>query len=178
MRLTPGNMNQTNTLIQPQTQIPLNFKASDLQSMAKKTDSVSFGSSEAKNYENPVNRKMEIGLEVMQSGLLSSLVGVVGAAVAKGLKANNKVALIAGLVTAGVSAIMTIPGSFYNAKVKSFVRSKDMDVYSRTNSVEKNISEKIDVKANDPQVPLEDTIDNFLKFNVGRKGNANFFATV
>lgn len=166
MRLTPGNLNQINPQntqrIQPQTNM---------------AHQVSFGNDQTKNYENPVSRRMEIGLEVAKAGILSTLLGAGGAAIAMGLKANKKVALIAGLATAGFSALMTIPGTFYDAKVKSFVRDKEMGVFSRANSVETNLSERIDQKANDPQVALEDTIDNFMKFNVGRKGNATFIAS-
>ena len=141
-------------------------------------DQVCFEGNSENSYENPINRGWEKTFAVAKSLVGSSIFGLVGSAVALGLKAKTPVAIIAGLATAAVSAILTVPGAYYDASVNSFVKDKEMDVFSRVKSVETNLSEQIDNFANNPDHSLDESINQYFKFNVGRKGNGVGFATI
>lgn len=132
-------------------------------------------------YQNPVDMKAEY--------LTASIAPVIGGAVVgtgagiltnyltkqaskAATKVGNKKLSIAIGAAAGIAiAIVTLLPKLYHTSISGFVKKKEMDVFGRTKSVETNLSEQLDQQASNPDVPLEKNIDNYFKFQMGRKGN-------
>lgn len=140
-------------------------------SPGKNNKNVAFG--EAKKYDNPVNKSMEYTVATLGSITTSAIVGAIVGFAARAIKPieNEIFHKKAGLIAAGVTLALSLPATLYNASKKVFVAKNEMDVRSRTYSVEKNLSEKIDDQARNKEVPLEQSINNLAKFQTGRRGN-------
>ena len=124
------------------------------------------------DYENPVSRKTEKNLAVLGSIGGSATAGIIGAGITTLFtqKGAYKLPALVGAVVAAVGLALTLPSALYQAKVGSFTREKEMDVFSRERSAATNIFEGIDGQIQNG-APLEQTIDNYMKAQMGNKGN-------
>ncbi len=135
-----------------------------------------FTSRNDSKYKNPVSRGTERTLAAVGAGVFSSLVGTmvgfVTHGILKGKNNNPKMwGAIAGVGAGLATAAITVTSAIYNAGVNSFVKKKEMDVFSREKSVETGLSEQIDQNTKDPEVPLDKNINDYLKYKAGRNGN-------
>lgn len=137
----------------------------------------SFGNAD---YKNPVSMKAEYTVATLGSAVGSAVVGAVAGFVAhfvktakagEGAQVSKKFGILVGAgVAAGAFALSIIP-KLYRTSVTGFVKQKEMDVFSREKSAETTLAEKIDAQAKNDDVPLSESIGNFAKFQVGKKGN-------
>lgn len=122
-------------------------------------------------YENPVNKGWEFFSASAGPLFISALVAAGTWAVtnAMQLKKASKIALP--IAAAAATLAFTLPSKLYHTNVRTFVKKKEMDVFSRSKSVETNLAEQIDTQARNNEVPLEKSIDNYMKFQIGKNGS-------
>jgi hypothetical protein len=141
-------------------------------------DSVCFTSNN-NGYENPVSKPMEYFSASVGPVIMSAFAGLGAAALTEkeGSKvfnlfkepiSRNKI----GLLAAGVALALTLPVALYHRSVNAFAKQKEMDVFAREKSAETSLSEQIDAKARDNDIPLDDAINSYTKFEIGRQGKA------
>lgn len=132
-------------------------------------------------YQNPVDMPMEyltasIG-PLVGGGVLGIGAGILTHYLSKEASkvepkvANKKLTLIIGLVTGLATTLLTLIPKLYHASINGFVKTKEMDVFGRTKSVETNLAEQLDNQANNPEVSLKENIDEYFKFQMGKNGN-------
>ena len=83
--------------------------------------------SEKQEYENPVNRKTERNLTVLQASGVSLIAGVTAGGIAsclikEGAKHKVPISVAAGAAVGILTAVLTLPAKLYDRSVKSFVR--------------------------------------------------------
>ncbi|MDD3014709.1 MAG: hypothetical protein PHC34_13495 [Candidatus Gastranaerophilales bacterium] len=155
------------SLNQKRQQSNVNRKAQFNNQLQK--DSVSF-SSKKDDYQNPVSK----GWEYFSASIvpvITSTIAAVGAGFLfkkEGEKAllNKKVAAGVGLATLA----LTLPIALYHRSVSAFAKTKEMDVFSRAKSAETSLSEQIDQEARNEDVPLDESINHYMKFQIGKQG--------
>ena len=138
----------------------------------KNQNNIAFG--EGKKYENPVNKPMEYTIAALGSATTSGIIGgIVGAIVGTAKHAENAFSFNkkGALIAAGITFALSLPATLYNVSKKVFVEKKEKDIYSRINSTEKSLSERLDADAENEEIPLSESINNLAKFQTGRKGN-------
>jgi hypothetical protein len=130
-------------------------------------DTVSF-SGKKQDYENPVNKGWEYFSAAIGPVITSAIVGVGAGFLAKAenAKFNNK----AGIWGAGIALALTLPVALYHRSVSAFAKTKEMDVFSRAKSAETSLSEQIDQEARSEDVPLDKSINDYMKFQIGKQG--------
>lgn len=129
-----------------------------------------------KSYENPVNRKTEKGLTILQSVGTSTLVGGTAFGIAsflipKTTKMRMGKAGIIGGVLGAASLLLTLPANLYNTKVRAFAREKEMDVFSRDRELKANILSEVDKEVQDEEVSLDKKIDHYATVQMANNGN-------
>ena len=140
------------------------------QKQASQRKQVSFGEQSQQKYENPVNKGMEYYGTALSSTVLSSAVGLGSGLLAHVAKASKKVSLGIGAAAGLATLALTLPSALYHKSVNVFAKQKEFDVYSRSKSAETSLSEQIDEQARNPEVPLEESVNNFAKFNISKGG--------
>lgn len=159
---------------------PLSFDKKDQQSNVNRKaqfnnqplkDSVRFTSNNT-NYENPVNKGWEYFSAVTGPAIFSVAAGAVAGLLAKKEGAKGLLNYKTGGIVAGIAALLTIPVAIYQRSVSAFAKTKEMDVFAREKSAETSLTEQIDQKARDEDVPLDDAINSYTKFEIGKNGRA------
>lgn len=128
------------------------------------------------DYENPINRKTERNLTVLQASGVSALAGLTAGGIASCLMkegAKHKLPISAGigLAVAALTAVLTLPAKLYNTKVKAFVKEKEMDVLSRDRELKSNILSEVDKEVKDEDVSLDQKIDHYTSVQMANNGN-------
>lgn len=139
------------------------------------------------NYQNPVNMPMEYLTAAIGPVVGGSIVGAgVYGLTAKITKdmcklepkvPNKRLAAILGIVSGFFVGITALIPNLYRASVSGFVKTKEMDVFGRTKSVETNLFEQLDNQTNNPEVSLKEDIDDYFKLQMGKKGSGIVIAT-
>lgn len=137
---------------------------------------LNFAANGQKYYENPINRKTEKGLTVLQSVGTSVLIGGTAFGIAsflipKTTKMRIGKAGIIGGVLGAVSLLLTLPANLYNTKVRAFTREKEMDVFSRDRELKSNILSEVDKEVQDEDVSLDKKIDHYTSVQMANNGN-------
>lgn len=129
-------------------------------------------------YENPVSRQTERNLAILSSSAESAVAGAVVYGLVSCLTKNKTTKFAAGVGTAlGVLAI-TLPPALYNRKVSAFVKSKEMDVFSRDRNLKSNLTEEVDTEVQDKNVSLDKKLDDNLKLQMANRGSAIGLANI
>lgn len=134
-------------------------------------DTFSFKGSE-NGYENPVSKPMEYFSASIGPVIISAIAGAGAGLLAK---KEGEAALLNKKWAAGVglgALLLTLPVAIYHRSVSAFAKQKEMAVFSREKSAETALSEQIDEKARDMDVPLDDAIKSYTNFEIGRQGRA------
>lgn len=127
-------------------------------------------------YENPIDRKTEKGLSVLQSVGTSVLLGATAGGIATcvlPIAKNSKRYWASGAIGAGVAALtllLTLPSKMYNAKVNAFAREKEMDVFSRDRELKANLTENVHDEVKDDEVPLDQKLNHYTQLQMANKG--------
>jgi len=164
---------------------------------SQKANNVAF--QRRRDYENPVSRSTEKGLAVLggvaTSAVLGTIAGGITSFIVAGIKENkgiektaakdiknfmknNKIALLVGAGVAAVSLALTLPAKLYKTNVNSFVRQKEMDVFTRDRSLQANLTEEVDKEVQNPNVTLDKKLDDNLKLQMANQGNALGIANI
>lgn len=127
-------------------------------------------------YENPINRKTEKGLSVLQSVGTSVVIGATAGGIATcvlPIAQNLKRYMASGAIgaaVAGVVLLLTLPSKLYNAKVNAFAREKEMDVFSRDRELKSNLMENVHDEVKDEEVPLDQKLNHYTQLQMANKG--------
>ena len=115
------------------------------------------------SYENPVNRKMEKKLALMNAGGLSVVTGALTTVIARSYTSSWRHAGGFGVVAAGVAMMFLTPRFLYKSKINSYAKEQEMDVFTREKEVQKkllsDVNEAIDTHDNN----IQDKLDNYSK---------------
>ncbi len=135
-----------------------------------------FTDRKSERYENPINRKTERNLTVLQSTGVSLLAGVTAGGIStcfmkEGAKHKLPIAVAIGAAVGLLTAVLTIPTKIYDRKVKSFVREKEMDVFSRDRELKSNILTEVDKEIKDKDVSLDQKINHYTSIQMANNGN-------
>lgn len=128
------------------------------------------------DYENPVNRKTERNLTVLQSSGVSLLAGITAGGITsclmkEGAKHKLPVSAGVGLAVAVLTAILTLPAKLYNTKLRAFAKEKEMDVFSRDRELKSNILSEVDKEVKDEDISLDQKINHYTSVQMANNGN-------
>ena len=131
--------------------------------------------SEKQEYENPVNRKTERNLTVLQASGVSLIAGVTAGGIAsclikEGAKHNVPISVAAGAAVGILTAVLTLPAKLYDRSVKAFVREKEMDVFTRDRELKSNILTEVDKEVKDEDVSLEQKLNHYTSLQMANNG--------
>ena len=131
--------------------------------------------SEKQEYENPVNRKTEQNLTVLQSSGVSLIAGVTAGGIAsclikEGAKHKVPISVAAGAAVWILTAVLTLPAKLYDRSVKSFVREKEMDVFTRDRELKSNILTEVDKEVKDEDVSLDQKLNHYTSLQMANNG--------
>jgi hypothetical protein len=110
-------------------------------------------------YENPVNRKMERKLALMNAGGLSVVAGALTTVIARSYTSSWRHAGSFGLLATGVAMMFLGPRFLYKSGINSYAKEQEMDVFTREKEVQKkllsDVNDAIDAHKNNFQDKLE-----------------------
>ncbi len=110
-------------------------------------------------YENPVNRKMEKKLALLNAGGLSVVTGALTTVIARSYTSSWRHAGGFGAVATGVAMMFLAPRFLYKSKINSYAKEQEMDVFTREKEVQKkllsDVNDAIDTHKNNIQDKVE-----------------------
>lgn len=130
------------------------------------------GNSSQNQYKNPIDMKMEYLTKCILGTAINATVGFfVGSFISEicNFSKGAKIGVVGACTTIG--GVIGFIINSYHAKVNGFIRKKQMDVFVRERSAATTIAEKIDKNAKSDETDLNETVDQYLKFQVANKGS-------
>lgn len=123
-------------------------------------------------YENPIDRKTERNLAILNSSLTSLAIGglTAGATLMAQEKKNWKLPTALGAAASALTMAIILPSALYNIKVKAFTREKEMDVFSRSQEAKSSILEGVNDQIHDESVPFDDKVKNYATVQMANNG--------
>ncbi len=123
-------------------------------------------------YENPIDRKTERNLAILNSSLTSLAIGglTAGATLMAQEKKNWKLPAALGAAASALTMAIILPSALYNIKVKAFTREKEMDVFSRSQEAKSSILEGVNDQIHDESVPFDDKVKNYATVQMANNG--------
>ena len=88
---------------------------------------------------NPVNRKMEQRLAVLNAGGISVASGALTTAIARSYTASWKNAGMFGLGAALITMMFICPRLLYKSGINSYKKEKELDVFSKEKEIQKKL---------------------------------------
>ncbi len=112
---------------------------------------------------NPINRRMERRLAILNAGGISTVVGALTTAIARSYTASWKSAGLFGLGAGAITMLFICPRFLYKSGVKAYKKEKELDVFTKEKEIQtrllKDVQEAID---NNPE-NLNTKLDNYSK---------------
>lgn len=115
------------------------------------------------DYENPVNRRTEKQLALLNAGGISSVTGALTAVIARSYTSCWKHALGFGVGAAAVTMMFAAPRFLYKSGINSYAKEKEMDVFIREKEVQKKLLTDVDEAIEEHNSDLPDKIQNYSK---------------
>lgn len=114
-------------------------------------------------HENPVDKKMETRLAILNAGGISTAMGALTTIVARSYTANWKHAGMFGLSAAAVTMLFVCPRFLYKSGINSYTKEKELDVFTKEKEVQKKLLSDVDnAIENNPEV-LQEKLENYSK---------------
>ena len=66
--------------------------------------------------------------------------------------------------------MLTLPAKLYDRSVKSFVREKEMDVFTRDRELKSNILTEVDKEVKDEDVSLDRKLNHYTSLQMANNG--------
>lgn len=112
---------------------------------------------------NPVNKKMETRLAILNAGGISAAMGALTTIVSRSYTTSWKSAGLFGLSAAAITMLFVCPRFLYKSGINSYTKEKEMDVFTKEKEVQKKLLTDVDdAIENHPEV-LRDKIENYSK---------------
>lgn len=109
--------------------------------------------------DNPVNRKLEKRLAILNAGGISAVAGALTTAIARSYTASWKNAGMFGVGAALVTMMFICPRFMYKSGINSYKKEKELDVFTKEKEVQKklltDVNEAIDQGDSELNVKLE-----------------------
>ena len=111
---------------------------------------------EYSEFKNPVNRKVEKRLAILNAGGISAAMGAVTTAIARSYTSTWKHA-------AAVTMMFVCPRFMYKSGINSYAKEKEMDVFTKEKEVQKKLLNDVDDAIEHHSADLHDKIENYSK---------------
>lgn len=109
--------------------------------------------------DNPVNRKLEKRLAILNAGGISAVAGALTTAIARSYTASWKNAGMFGIGAGFVTMMFICPRFMYKSGINSYKKEKELDVFTKEKEVQKklltDVNEAIDHGDSELNVKLE-----------------------
>ena len=109
--------------------------------------------------DNPVNRKLEKRLAILNAGGISAVAGALTTAIARSYTASWKNAGMFGIGAGFVTMMFICPRFMYKSGINSYKKEKELDVFTKEKEVQKklltDVNEAIDHGVSELNVKLE-----------------------
>lgn len=113
--------------------------------------------------KNPVNRKLEKRLAILNAGGFSAVAGALTTVVARSYTSNWKHASYFGGIAAVATMLFVCPRLMYRSGIKSFAKEKEMDVFTREKEIQQKLLNDVSTAIDEHHPDLQDKIDNYSK---------------
>lgn len=112
---------------------------------------------------NPVNRKMERRIAVINSAGISGVIGAVTAIITRNYTSSWKNASLLGLGAGIIAMLVVCPKLLYRAGVRAYTKEKELEVFTKEKEVQKKLLADVDEAINTHGDNLQDKIENYAK---------------
>ena len=113
--------------------------------------------------KNPVNRRTEKRLAILNAGGISVAMGAVTTAIARSYTSSWKHAGWFGLGAAAVTMMFVCPRFMYKSGINSYAKEKEMDVFTKEKEVQKKLLNDVDDAIEHHSEDLHDKLENYSK---------------
>ncbi len=116
-----------------------------------------------REYGNPVSRKTERRLAIMNAGGLSVVAGAVVTAVGRSFTSSWKSAGLIGVGAGVLSMGFLCPHLLYKSDIKSYAKEKEMEVFTKEKEIQKKLLTDVNDAIDEHDPELHDKIENYSK---------------
>lgn len=121
---------------------------------------VSFKGAELRN---PVNRKTERRLAIMNAGGLSLVIGAVTTAIGRSFTSSWKNASLIGGAAGILTMLFVCPRLMYRAGIKSYAKEQEMEVFTKEKEIQKKLLTDVNEAIDEHHPDLRNKIENYTK---------------
>ena len=115
------------------------------------------------DYGNPVNRKMERKLAILNSGGISAAAGALTTVIARSYTATWKNAGLFGIGAALITMMFICPRFLYKSGINSYTKEKEMDVFTKEKEVQKKLLTDVNEAIDSHSQELDDKLEQYSK---------------
>ena len=120
-----------------------------------------------KNDKNPVNRRTEQNLALLNAGGVAAVTGAVTTAIARSYTSTWKHASGFGLGAAFVTMMFVAPRFLYKSGITSFTKEKELDIFTKEKEVQHKLLNDVNRAIDEHEPDLHEKLDGYSK----TKGN-------
>lgn len=113
--------------------------------------------------KNPVNRRTEQNLALLNAGGISAVTGAVTTAIARSYTSTWKHAAGFGLGAAFVTMIFVAPRFLYKSGITSFTKAEEMDIFTKEKEVQKKLLTEVRDAIDEHNPQLNEKIESYSK---------------
>ena len=124
-------------------------------------------------FKNPVNKRTEKRLAILNAGGVSVAMGAVTTAIARSYTSSWKHASWFGLGAAAVTMLFVCPRFMYKSGINAYAKEKEMDVFTKEKEVQKKLLNDVDDAIEHHSQDLHDKLDNYSKSKTNETKKAN-----
>ena len=114
-------------------------------------------------YKNPVNRKVEKRLAILNAGGLSAVAGALTTVIARTYTASWKNATSFGVGAGLVTMMFICPRFLYKSGINSYKKEKELDVFTKETEVQKKLLLDVNEAIDKHYDNLGDKLENYSK---------------
>ena len=120
------------------------------------------------DYENPVSRKAERRLALLNAGGISAVLGAVTTAITRSYTSSWKSASLFGIGAGIISMLFLAPKFLYKSGIDAYAKQKEMDVFTREKEKKKKLLVDVNEAIDGHSTDLGTKLENYSK-SVARK---------
>ena len=113
--------------------------------------------------DNPVNRKLEKRLAILNAGGISAVAGALTTAIARSYTASWKNAGMFGVGAALVTMMFICPRFMYKSGINSYKKEKELDVFTKEKEVQKKLLTDVNEAIDHGDYELNVKLENYSK---------------
>ena len=113
--------------------------------------------------ENPVNRKFERRLALLNAGSVSVIAGAATMLIASSYTSSWKRAGWFGLGAGMITMLFAAPRFLYKAGIKAYTKEKEMDVFTKEKEIQKKLLSDVDEAIEMHSEDLSEKLENYSK---------------